>query len=77
MKHILFALLVATLLSFVTANASNDTEIAAAYNYTSDGDIIFHPDENLGTYASFKQCDARWANQQLGTCRLTICSAGM
>lgn len=27
-------------------------------------------------WTSYKQCDSRWANQQLGTCALTICSAG-
>src|SRR3546814_2285343 len=24
----------------------------------------------------YKQCDSRWANQQLGTCSLTLCQAG-
>lgn len=28
------------------------------------------------TYPLFKQCDARWANQQLGSSSNTICSAG-
>jgi hypothetical protein len=28
------------------------------------------------TYPMFKQCDSRWANEQLGTSSNTICSAG-
>ena len=27
-------------------------------------------------WTEYKQCDGRWANQQLGTCSLTLCSAG-
>jgi hypothetical protein len=29
-----------------------------------------------GGWVMYKQCDGRWANQQLGTCSDTICSAG-
>lgn len=38
------------------------------YNVTSEG---------KGSWVMYKQCDSRWANQELGTCSgTTICSAG-
>jgi hypothetical protein len=32
--------------------------------------------ETSNGWTMYKQCDSRWANQQLGTCSDTICSAG-
>lgn len=32
--------------------------------------------QNLGSWASYKQCDSRWAGNQLGTCSQTVCQAG-
>jgi hypothetical protein len=40
----------------------NDSEISLA--------------QSAATFPLFKQCDSRWANQQLGTGKLTICQAG-
>ncbi len=45
--------------------------------FTSDGKIL-ESNATVASYgwAEYKQCDSRWANQQLGTCDLTLCSAG-
>ena len=55
-----------------------DTKKALAYSYNAT-----HTDDVAGTakvgsngWVMYKQCDGAWANQQLGYCDLTICSAG-
>lgn len=48
-------------------------------NFKSDGIILKRSNETVTSYGwtEYKQCDSRWANQQLGTCSgTTICSAG-
>lgn len=73
MKSILF---VALLLSCVCASATNETA-GDPFNFIADPTIIDPADvHNLGSWTSYKQCDSRWANQQLGRCSLTICQAG-
>lgn len=56
-----------------------------AYLQTAGNPFKFNVthDEVVGDVASasfgwsmYKQCDSAWANQQLGSCSLTICQAG-
>lgn len=49
-----------------------------ATQYRADPTIINTNGVNATSYGwtEYKQCDSRWANQQLGTCSQTICSAG-
>lgn len=50
-----------------------------ANKFSSDGIIIKSAgNETVTSYGwtEYKQCDSRWANNQLGTCSQTICSAG-
>jgi hypothetical protein len=58
-----------------------DTKLASAYSYNNtDLEIPSASAEEAavgrGGWVSYKQCDSAWANQQLGFCSLTICSAG-
>jgi hypothetical protein len=75
------AALVALLSSSAVVTAV-DNKIASAYSYNStDLDIPSASDSasepvGRGGWVSYKQCDSAWANQQLGFCSLTICSAG-
>jgi hypothetical protein len=46
-------------------NKLKDTDVLPAVNETGKGGWVM-----------YKQCDGRWANQQLGYCSQTICSAG-
>jgi len=39
-------------------------------------DVIDTNETSRDGWALFKQCDARWSGNQLGTCSLTICQAG-
>ncbi len=59
---------------------SNSLETAgdvSKYN-KRDKEVCFNPPSvGYGSWVSYKQCDSRWANQELGTCwGTTICSAG-
>lgn len=49
-----------------------------ATKFSSDGIIIKASNETVKSYGwtEYKQCDSRWANDQLGYCSETICSAG-
>lgn len=66
-------------LSLFSYSYSIDTKIADAYKYNTSFPLINSEEiESVGRYGwvSYKQCDSAWANQQLGYCSLTICSAG-
>jgi hypothetical protein len=49
-----------------------------ATKFSSDGIIIKSSNETVTSHGwtEYKQCDSAWANNQLGTCSETICSAG-
>jgi hypothetical protein len=50
-----------------------------ANKFASDGIIIkAASNETVASHGwtEYKQCDSRWANNKLGTCSQTICSAG-
>lgn len=55
-----------------------DNKKAEANFYNYNGTVIEDKvgDETKGSWVMYKQCDSRWANQQLGYCSQTICSAG-
>jgi hypothetical protein len=86
--HIMFIVklfaLFCTLFSFAFANKGYENRLTAdsgdATKFRSDGVIIKNPsvNETVKSYGwtEFKQCDSRWANDQLGTCSETVCSAG-
>ena len=66
-------------LSFVSLSFSVEFERAIAYSYNNSFPIPSSNELDLigrNGWVSYKQCDSAWANQQLGTCKLTICSAG-
>eukprot|EP01033_Poteriospumella_lacustris_P007894 gene7894-5672_t len=77
--------LVAVILSFAAfASAklrSNSTATAGdPSKFKSDGNLYIEKAEQLNSqvrgWVSYKQCDSRWASQQLGWCDLTLCNAG-
>ena len=73
MPSYLSVFLVATALVATQAH----TETAGdPYNFKSDNTVVSNVTDVKGSWVMYKQCDSRWANQQLGTCALTICSAG-
>ena len=78
-----FFAVISVLLAFVSADMKGwENRLTAnsgdANKFTSDGIIIKSNNETVKSYGwtEFKQCDSRWANEQLGTCSQTICSAG-
>lgn len=55
-----------------------DSKTAAAYGFNNTfPEIEEHDGVGVNGWVSYKQCDGAWANQQLGYCSLTICSAGI
>lgn len=55
-----------------------DPKKALAYSYNSSHPSVEAVGKSVSSngWVSYKQCDGAWANQQLGYCSLTICSAG-
>jgi hypothetical protein len=48
-----------------------------AKKFKSDGQIVYNSTSvGKSGWVMYKQCDSRWAGQQLGYCSETICSAG-
>ena len=48
-----------------------------ATKFKSDGQIVYNSTSTgKSGWVMYKQCDSRWAGQQLGYCSETICSAG-
>lgn len=82
-SRVLLALFVSVLVAFSAADMSADrerSEMTAGDSATFKADpTIYHNATSIGEmgWVSYKQCDSRWANQELGTCSSqTICSAG-
>jgi hypothetical protein len=78
-----FVALVGMLFAFAAADVKTwENRLTAhsgdATKFSSDGIIIKSSNETVKSYGwtEYKQCDSRWANNQLGTCSETICSAG-
>lgn len=79
-----FFALLGFLMAFVSADFNSwknrkTADSGDATRFKSDGIIYKAPsNETVKSYgwAEYKQCDSRWANNQLGTCSETICSAG-
>lgn len=46
------------------------------HKFVADTTKFYNSTSSSYGWVEYKQCDSRWANQQLGTCSLTICSAG-
>jgi hypothetical protein len=69
-----FAVTSAILRSDSNATAGDPSKFKSSGElYRADGNELR---TEVGGWVSYKQCDSRWANQQLGWCDLTICSAG-
>ncbi len=73
--------LIAVVLSVSFADSSFDrlTADAGDSSLFKADPTIYHNATTVGMngWVSYKQCDSRWANQELGTCSSqTICSAG-
>ena len=74
-------LIVVTILFFVVcySNAGNSNDLYADSTlFKADPTII---QTSIATVTAngwtlYKQCDSKWANEKLGTCSQTICSAG-
>jgi hypothetical protein len=76
-----FALLVAFLLAVVSPVWSMKMDTAGdPNNFKADPYVYNSTSLTLGGksygWTEYKQCDSQWSGQQLGTCSLTICSAG-
>mmetsp|Transcript_5667 Transcript_5667/g.8605 ORF Transcript_5667/g.8605 Transcript_5667/m.8605 type:complete len:197 (+) Transcript_5667:90-680(+) len=66
-------------LSLVSAVDISQETAGNALEFKSDGVILEGLNSSSTSYGwtEYKQCDSRWANEQLGTCSgTTICSAG-
>ena len=70
--------LVALCVSFMTTFAADVSVDAGSAPKLKDQIIYESHGLNATSYGwtLYKQCDSKWANQQLGTCSDTICSAG-
>ena len=55
-----------------------DGNLLDANEYVADPTIIDTGGLNMTSngWVMYKQCDSKWANEKLGTCSQTICSAG-
>jgi hypothetical protein len=78
-----FVALVGMLFAFAAADVKGwanrlTADSGDATKFSSDGVIVKSTNETVKSYGwtEYKQCDSRWANNQLGTCSETICSAG-
>jgi Peptidase_C39 like family len=77
--QLVFGSLMVLTLSMTLADKRLTLDSGNATTFKSDG-IILKAASNVTVksygWTEFKQCDSRWANQQLGTCDETLCSAG-
>ncbi len=72
-------LIVALCVSVIAGAAAVDVSKLSAGDpskFVADPTVIPQLNSTSYGWTEYKQCDGRWSGQQLGTCSLTICSAG-
>ena len=77
----IFSILVFVAVIYAESDAAKFLSAGDASLFKADPKIVEIKENNLNStsygWTEYKQCDSRWANEQLGTCSsTTICSAG-
>ncbi len=77
----IFVILQFLCVAFAASSPENNALLATQtagdpYKFSADPTMYVNATSKSYGWTEYKQCDSRWANQQLGTCSLTICSAG-
>lgn len=80
-SFLVIAFVVTVLFSVGNSTSSDELKKLTAGDpskFRAESTIHFNAtSEEMGSWVLYKQCDSRWANQELGYCAsLTICSAG-
>lgn len=75
---LVFAVIAAAVSASTAPSLKEQTAGDVRLYTTGDKEVVYDPPTaGYQGWVSYKQCDSRWANQQLGTCyATTICSAG-
>jgi hypothetical protein len=77
----IFSILVFVAVIYAESDSAKFLTAGDASLFKADPKIVEIKENNLNStsygWTEYKQCDSRWANEQLGTCSsTTICSAG-
>eukprot|EP01033_Poteriospumella_lacustris_P010290 gene10290-7308_t len=78
MFKVFFLAIVALVFAFTVAEDRLTATAGDSSKFIAEPKIYFNATTTgMNGWVSYKQCDSRWANQELGTCSSqTICSAG-